>query len=246
MSPPATQEATVPRRSSAGCTTWRSGGSARVPRWRGEPRLRTRARVVRCHRGGGHGPDDVRAGRGVLGGRSAVPHPGLRAHPPAPVKEGGTTFTFVTDGIRGALDRAKAAAGDGNVDIAGGASTVRQYLGQGLVDELRLHVVPALLGTAADLRDGDAALRDGERRAAGPRGGQGGRITRRHPPEVPLREVARNGSLPGTGGRPGTALRTGGAGGGWPGGGRPPRRPGPAGRRPPRPRYGGRAAPRRP
>ncbi|MFG2553921.1 dihydrofolate reductase family protein [Streptomyces sp. NPDC048581] len=69
-------------------------------------------------------------------------------HRPRPtlVKQGGTTFTFVTDGIHSALDQAKAAAGDRNVDIAGGASTVRQYLREGLIDELQLHVVPALLG----------------------------------------------------------------------------------------------------
>ena len=65
---------------------------------------------------------------------------------PTLVKEGGTTFVFVTEGIHSALDRAKEAAGDRNVDIAGGASTVRQYLGEGLIDELQLHVVPALLG----------------------------------------------------------------------------------------------------
>ena len=55
-------------------------------------------------------------------------------HRPRPtlVKEGGTTFAFVTDGIRSALDQAMAAAGDGNVDIAGGAST-QQYLGEGLI-----------------------------------------------------------------------------------------------------------------
>jgi len=73
---------------------------------------------------------------------------------PALVKEGGTTFTFVTDGIHNALDRAKAAAGDRNVDIAGGASTVQQYLGQGLIDELQLHVVPALLGDGLRLFEG--------------------------------------------------------------------------------------------
>ena len=69
-------------------------------------------------------------------------------HRPRPtlVKEGGTTFTFVTDGIHSALDQAKAAADDRNVDIAGGASTVQQYLREGLIDELQLHVVPALLG----------------------------------------------------------------------------------------------------
>ncbi|MEU2298293.1 dihydrofolate reductase family protein [Streptomyces antibioticus] len=78
------------------------------------------------------------------------PHPVL-------VKQGGTTFTFVTDGVHDALDRARAAAGDRNVDIAGGASTVRQYLGAGLIDELHLHVVPALLGGGLRLFDGPAA-----------------------------------------------------------------------------------------
>ncbi|MCT9076962.1 dihydrofolate reductase family protein [Streptomyces fulvoviolaceus] len=82
-------------------------------------------------------------------------------HRPRPtlVKEGGTTFTFVTDGIHSALDRAKAAAGDRNVDIAGGASTVQQYLGEGLIDELHLHVVPALLGDGLRLFDGLGAGR---------------------------------------------------------------------------------------
>lgn len=77
-------------------------------------------------------------------------------HRPRPtlVKEGGTTFTFVTDGIHSALDQAKAAAGDRNVDIAGGASTVQQYLGEGLIDELQLHVVPALLGEGLRLFEG--------------------------------------------------------------------------------------------
>lgn len=70
------------------------------------------------------------------------------------VKEGGTTFTFVTDGIHSALDQAKAAAGDKNVDIAGGASTVQQYLREGLIDELQLHVVPPLLGDGLRLFEG--------------------------------------------------------------------------------------------
>ncbi|MEU4682353.1 dihydrofolate reductase family protein [Streptomyces xinghaiensis] len=73
---------------------------------------------------------------------------------PALVREGGTTFTFVTDGIHSALDRARAAAGDRNVDIAGGASTVRQYLREGLIDELHLHVVPVLLGDGLRLFEG--------------------------------------------------------------------------------------------
>jgi dihydrofolate reductase len=74
-------------------------------------------------------------------------------HRPRPtlVKEGGTTFTFVTCGIHSALAQAKAAAGNKNVDIAGGASTVQQYLEAGLIDELQLHVVPTLLGAGLRL-----------------------------------------------------------------------------------------------
>lgn len=81
-------------------------------------------------------------------------------HRPRPtlVKEGGTTFTFVTDGIHSALDRAKAVAGDRNVDIAGGASTLRQYLAEDLIDELQLHVVPALLGAGLRLFEGPGQL----------------------------------------------------------------------------------------
>ncbi|GGJ19084.1 dihydrofolate reductase family protein [Streptomyces brasiliensis] len=82
-------------------------------------------------------------------------------HRPRPtlVKEGGTSFTFVTDGIHSALDQAKAAAGNRNVDIAGGASTVQQYLREGLIDELQLHVVPALLGGGLRLFEGLGAGR---------------------------------------------------------------------------------------
>jgi dihydrofolate reductase len=82
-------------------------------------------------------------------------------HRPRPtlVKAGGTTFTFVTDGIHSALDQARAAAGDRNVDIAGGARTVRQYLSEGLIDELQLHVVPALLGEGLRLFEGLGAGR---------------------------------------------------------------------------------------
>jgi dihydrofolate reductase len=60
--------------------------------------------------------------------------------------EGGTTFHFVTGGIEEALERARAAAGERPVSIGGGASTIRQYLRAGLVDEMVLHVVPVLLG----------------------------------------------------------------------------------------------------
>ncbi|MFF7082690.1 dihydrofolate reductase family protein [Streptomyces lavendulae] len=83
----------------------------------------------------------------------------MLTHRPRPtlVKEGGTTFTFVIDGIHRALDQAKAVPGDRNVDIAGGAETVRQYLREGLVDELQLHVVPALLGAGLRLVEGPGA-----------------------------------------------------------------------------------------
>ena len=68
--------------------------------------------------------------------------------------EGGTTFTFVTGGIESALEQARAAAGDQDVGIAGGASAVQQYLVAGLLDELHLHIVPIVLGSGERLLDG--------------------------------------------------------------------------------------------
>jgi len=65
--------------------------------------------------------------------------------------QGGTTFTFVTDGIESALEQARTAAGDQDVAIAGGASAVQQYLAAGLLDELYLHVVPIILGAGERL-----------------------------------------------------------------------------------------------
>jgi dihydrofolate reductase len=64
---------------------------------------------------------------------------------------GGTTFNFVTDGIESALEQARAAAGDKVVSIAGGASTVQQYLAAGILDELYLHIVPVILGSGERL-----------------------------------------------------------------------------------------------
>ncbi len=60
--------------------------------------------------------------------------------------DGGTVFHFVTDGIGVALDRARTAAGDRDVKIGGGVSTVRQYLVAGLIDELHLAIAPVVLG----------------------------------------------------------------------------------------------------
>ena len=72
--------------------------------------------------------------------------------------QGGTTFHFVTDGIESALSQAREAAGSADVSIAGGASTVNQYLAAGAIDELRLHVVPMVLGVGERLFDGVGPL----------------------------------------------------------------------------------------
>jgi dihydrofolate reductase len=72
---------------------------------------------------------------------------------------GGTTFHFVTSGITEALKLAREAAGGRNISVAGGAATVNQFLAAGLVDELRLHVAPVLLGGGERLFDGAGKLR---------------------------------------------------------------------------------------
>jgi dihydrofolate reductase len=79
----------------------------------------------------------------------------LTHHPREPLTmQGGTTFFFVTDGIESALAQARTAADGGDVAIAGGAETVRQYLSAGVIDELRLHIVPVVLGAGESLFDG--------------------------------------------------------------------------------------------
>jgi dihydrofolate reductase len=72
--------------------------------------------------------------------------------------EGGTTFTFVTGGIESALAQARAAAGEADVAIAGGAATVNQYVAAGLIDELRLHVAPVVLGAGERVFEGVGIL----------------------------------------------------------------------------------------
>jgi dihydrofolate reductase len=67
--------------------------------------------------------------------------------------DGGTTFTFVTDGIESALEQARAAAGEKDVMIGGGADVAQQYLNAGLLDEMQLHVVPLMLGDGVRLFD---------------------------------------------------------------------------------------------
>ena len=70
------------------------------------------------------------------------------------VLDGGTTFTFVTDGIQSALDQARRAAGGKDVSLAGGAKAAQQYLAAGLVDEMEINLVPTLLGGGERLFDG--------------------------------------------------------------------------------------------
>jgi dihydrofolate reductase len=63
--------------------------------------------------------------------------------------QGGTTYTFVTDGIEAALELTRAAAGDKNVGIWGGANIMRQYLKAGLLDEMQIHLIPYSSATAS-------------------------------------------------------------------------------------------------
>ena len=74
------------------------------------------------------------------------------------VKNGGTSYTFVTGGVTEALRRAQDAAGSGDVLVNGGAEINRQFLHAGLVDEVRLHLVPAALGGGARLFDARSDL----------------------------------------------------------------------------------------
>ena len=76
------------------------------------------------------------------------------------VMNGGTTFTFVTDGIASALEQARRAASGKDVALAGGANIARQYLTARFVDEMVLHLVPTLLGDGERLFDGISDLGD--------------------------------------------------------------------------------------
>jgi dihydrofolate reductase len=76
----------------------------------------------------------------------------LTHHPRQPLSmRGGTTFTFVTEGVDAAIGQARAAAGSRDVAVAGGASAVRQVLAAGMLDELFLHIVPIVLGSGERL-----------------------------------------------------------------------------------------------
>jgi dihydrofolate reductase len=77
------------------------------------------------------------------------------------LKDGGTTFTFVTDGIESALEQARKAAGGKDVALGGGANVAQQYLAAGLIDEMQIHLVPVLLGDGARLFNNLAAAEVG-------------------------------------------------------------------------------------
>ena len=113
--------------------------------------------------GGGRGPWGDDPWRGWWGDDPPfhVPVFVLTHHERDPLPlEGGTTFTFVTDGIESALEQARGAAGVEDVVIGGGADVIRQYLAAGLVDELSISLTPVLLGGGERLLDGlgDAAI----------------------------------------------------------------------------------------
>jgi dihydrofolate reductase len=122
--------------------------------------LRTTGAVVMGRRmfSGGEGPwdDDVNA-EGWWGDEPPfhIPVFVLTQHAREPLAmKGGTTFTFVTDGVESAIEDARAAAAEKNVSVAGGANVIDQCINAGLVDELQIHLAPVLLSDGARLFDG--------------------------------------------------------------------------------------------
>ena len=105
---------------------------------------------------GGEGPwEDDPNPNGWWGDEPPFHHPVfvLTHHEREPLELIGTTFTFVTDGIESALEQARAAAGDKDVAVGGGADVAQQYLNAGLLDEIDLHVAPIMLGDGVRLFD---------------------------------------------------------------------------------------------
>jgi dihydrofolate reductase len=124
-----------------------------------EQRANIGATIMGRNMFGGHpGPwDPVTPWTGWWGDNPPFHHPVfvLTHHAREPLElEGGTRFTFVTEGMEAALEQARAAAGGKDVSLAGGALAARQYLMAGLVDEMEISLVPALLGSGERLFDG--------------------------------------------------------------------------------------------
>lgn len=80
----------------------------------------------------------------------------LTNHPREPLELQGTTFHFVAEGVESALEQAKAAAGDRDVSVGGGAQTLQQFIAAGLLDEIWITTAPVLLGAGERLLDGIA------------------------------------------------------------------------------------------
>ncbi len=78
------------------------------------------------------------------------------------VREGGTSFTFVTEGVENAVELAREAAGGKDVAVAGGGTLLRQVLRAGLLAELELHIAPVVLGDGQRLFDPSLGLADDE------------------------------------------------------------------------------------
>ncbi|WP_076997608.1 dihydrofolate reductase family protein [Variovorax sp. KK3] len=114
--------------------------------------------------GGGPGPwNEADPWMGWWGRNPPFHHPVfvLTHHVREPLAmEGGTRFTFVTDGIESALAQARHAAGGQDVALAGGARAAQQYLKAGLVDEMQIHLAPILLGGGERLFEDAGALQD--------------------------------------------------------------------------------------
>jgi dihydrofolate reductase len=113
--------------------------------------------------GGQPGPwDPEKPWNGWWGDNPPFHHPVfvLTHHPREPlVLEGGTTFTFVPEGIETALAKARRAALGKDISLAGGAHAAREYLAAGLVDEMEIHLAPVLLGSGERLFEGIDELR---------------------------------------------------------------------------------------
>jgi dihydrofolate reductase len=108
---------------------------------------------------GGEGPweDDPKAG-GWWGEDPPFRQPVfvLTHHAREPLVRGETTYTFVTEGVEAAVEQARAAAGEKDVGVAGGAAIAQEVLAAGLLDELNIHVSPILLGSGTRLFDDGA------------------------------------------------------------------------------------------
>jgi dihydrofolate reductase len=141
-----------------------SGGEANVDSEVAEEFIRSTGATVMGRRmfSGGEGPWEGDPNADAWWGDSPpFHHPVfiLTNHAREPVtKRGGTTFTFVSDGIESALEQARAAAGDDDVAVGGGANVAQQYLKAGLLDQLQIHLVPVLLGDGVRLFENHLGL----------------------------------------------------------------------------------------